>query len=243
MASSRVPFLVLDFTHHPIDGARVVVRSATAYTDSTGRAALDNAAGHEVIVQTRGWETLVRDPERKDANRAQMFTLGRPGMPYHYRGKVNVLFAPLPGTIGVLARPPQPPEKAGRSTQEAVDLTAVAERVGGQIVRWGKNSEQSRVVIIRVRETGEEGLARHLRELERDPQGAGAFAASIADAAGGAALDRGDGRRGLRPSTEIPTSRVSVTSRRRAVVAAHAVRKRRKDATSSIRTIAFARSP
>jgi hypothetical protein len=172
LASSRVPFLVLDFTHHPIDGARVVVGSATAYTDSTGRAALDSAAGHEVIVQARGWETLVRDPERKDATRARMFIPGRPGMPYHYRGKVNVLFTPLPGTIGVLARPPQPPEKTGRSTQEAVDLTAVAERVAGQIVRGeripSRTESSSSASARRARRTSP-GTCGNWRGIRREP--------------------------------------------------------------------------
>ena len=102
--SGSVYIHVTDHTNRSIEGALVSAGDASAYTDEKGRALLEIPAGVEIKVEARGYEGQVRFVERKEASRTQLFTLGRAGMPYYYRGKVKVPFEPLPGTIGVLAK-------------------------------------------------------------------------------------------------------------------------------------------
>lgn len=150
---------VSDHAYRPIEGALVSAAGASAYTDEKGRARIEVPAGIDVTVEARGFEGQARFVAPKDSSRPQLFTLGRGGMPYYYRGKVKIPFEPLPGTIGVLMR-----EQAAKN-----DLADVATRAGGQLIRSGKNFERSGVAVLRVNEHDEESLAKRLRALTDDP--------------------------------------------------------------------------
>jgi hypothetical protein len=161
MAVSALEFRVTDHANRPIEGARVAAGKASAYTDARGRAQLQGVTELEIHVEALGFERQTRVVDRKEAGRMQLFTLGRAGMPYYYRGKVKVPFEPLPGTIGVLAQ-------STTKGDIARPVAAVIERIGGQIIRSGKNFTRSGVVVLRLEEASDEALARLLRELEKE---------------------------------------------------------------------------
>jgi hypothetical protein len=121
-----VPIHVADHTNRPIEGALVSAGDASAYTDRKGRARLEVPANVEIRVEASGYEGQARFVERKDASRTQLFTLGRAGMPYYYRGKVKVPFEPLPGTIGVLSKAETGRDK--RKTAKKPDIAGAARR-------------------------------------------------------------------------------------------------------------------
>lgn len=158
--SQAVQVRVSDHTYRPIEGAQVSAGATAAYTDERGRAWLDLRPGIDLKVEARGYESQVRFVGRKEASRAQLFTLGRGGMPYYYRGKVKVPFEPLAGTIGVLA---------SGDAEKRKGFADLAKRVGGQQIRSGRNFERSGVSVLRMDEHDDEGLARRLRELASDP--------------------------------------------------------------------------
>jgi subtilisin family serine protease len=163
MATSRYVIIhVTDHTNRPIEGAVVSAGTASAYTDQKGRARLEIAGGVEIQVDARGYEGQARFVERNEASRTQLFTLGRAGMPYYYRGKVKVPFEPLPGTIGVLAKAENAPDR------KRGDIADAARRIGGTIIRSEGNFARSRIVVLRL-EHGDEALTNRLRELTDDP--------------------------------------------------------------------------
>src|SRR5256885_12055226 len=92
MIASALEFRVTDHVSQPIEGALVSAGDASAYTDRKGRARLEIAADSEIKVEARGYEGQARFVERQEASRTQLFTLGRPGLHYYYRGKVKVPF-------------------------------------------------------------------------------------------------------------------------------------------------------
>ena len=168
MATSRsVVIHVTDHTNRPIEGALVSAGSASAYTDQKGRARLETAGDVEIKVDARGYEGQARFVERKEAARTQLFTLGRAGMPYYYRGKVKVPFEPLPGTIGVLAKAENAPDK--KKGAKKGDIADAAKRIGGTIIRSDKNFARSGIVVLRLEYSDDEALTNRLRELTGDP--------------------------------------------------------------------------
>lgn len=176
MATSRpIEVHVTDHTNRPIEGALVSAGGASAYTDAKGRAWLEIPAGVEIEVEARGYEGQARFVDRNEASRTQLFALGRAGMPYYYRGKVKVPFEPLPGTIGVLASA-EAARKEEEGAEEKGDIADVADRIGGHVIRSGKNFARDGIAVLRVDDDDEEGLGRRLRELAEDPavEGAGA---------------------------------------------------------------------
>lgn len=160
---------VLNYANRPIEGARVSAGQAFAYTDAKGRAQLEVAEELDIQVDARGYESQTRLISYREAGRKQFFTLGRPGMPYYYRGKVKVPFEPLPGTIGILAKPvDKQKQKKKRSTQEE-ETAAPAKHKGDKTIRSGKNFERSGIVVVQVDEDNDEELAKRLLEMEKDP--------------------------------------------------------------------------
>jgi hypothetical protein len=164
MVASALEFRVVDHANRPIEGARVAAGEASVYTDAKGRAQLKGVAELKVQVEAQGFEGQTRVVERKEAEGMQLFTLGRPGMHYYYRGKVKVPFEPFPGTIGVLAK-----RKNGATKADTGPVAAAGERIGGRIIRTGKNFARSGVVVFRFDDADDEAIARLLRELEADP--------------------------------------------------------------------------
>src|SRR5215210_4570911 len=160
MAISRsVHIHVTDHTNRPIEGALVSAGDASEYTDEKGRAQLEIPAGVEIKVEARGYEGQARFVERKEAPPTQLFTLGRAGMPYYYRGKVKVPFEPLPGTIGVLAKAENAPDA----------IADAANSIGGHIIRSGNNFAHSGIAVLRFDNGDDETLANRLRELTDVP--------------------------------------------------------------------------
>jgi hypothetical protein len=162
MVASALEFRVTDNANQPIEGARVSAGGASVRTDATGRARLDGITDLKVQVEADGFEGQTRIVERKETGRIHFFTLGRPGMLHFFRGKVEVPFEPLPGTIGVLAK--QTPRK-----DTAGSVEAAAERIGARIIRSGKNFARSGIVVLQVDAANDAVLANVLRELEKDP--------------------------------------------------------------------------
>lgn len=124
MAISRSAHIhVTDHTYRPIEGALVSAGDASAHTDEKGHARLEIPAGVEIKWEARGLEGQARFVEWKEASRTQLFTLGRAGMPYYYRGKVKVPCEPLPGTIGILAKAENARnKKKGAKKSDIVDI-------------------------------------------------------------------------------------------------------------------------
>lgn len=158
---------VADHTSQAIEGALVTAGAATVYTDEKGNAQLELASGGEVRVEARGYEGQARVIDRKDATRLQVFTLGREGMPYYYRGRVKVPFEPRPDTIGVLQKPQREQEKERRDRQDAIQETA--RKFGGEVVRGAGNFERSGLTIVRLDTADFEAVERRIAEMAKDP--------------------------------------------------------------------------
>ena len=97
----------------------------------------------------------------------QVFTLGRAGLPYYYRGRVRVPFEPIPGTIGVLLKQPAEQGKGRRKQQDALGETA--KRFGGEVLRATKNFERSGLAVVRLDTSDDATVERRLAELMKDP--------------------------------------------------------------------------
>ena len=166
MVDSALEFRVTDYANQPIEGARVSAGGVSVRTDATGRARLAGITDLELRVEADGFEGQRRIVEPKETGRIHFFTLGRPGMLHFFRGKVEVPFEPLPGTIGVLVK--QTPRK-GPNEDTAGPGEAAAERIGARIIRSGKNFAISGIVVLQVNEANDAALADLLRELEKDP--------------------------------------------------------------------------
>ncbi|QBX35128.2 VWA domain-containing protein [Paracoccus liaowanqingii] len=164
---------VTDYRGRPIDGARIMVGDVVAEGDSKGKAeiALDRARKVEVRVEARSFEAQSRLVSRRDLQRLQVFMLGRPGMPYYFRGTVRVPFEPLPGVLGVMTKPDgaaqgAQKDRGRRPAASARDTTA--QRIGGRSIRSGGNFERSGVTIVQLPED-QDAVAEGLRALEEDP--------------------------------------------------------------------------
>ena len=168
MAISRsVHIRVTDHTNRPIEGALVAAGESSAYTDEKGNARLEIPGGVELKVEARGFESQARFVDRKEASRAEVFTLGRAGLPYYYRGRVRVPFEPIPGTIGVLLKQPAEQGKGRRKQQDALGETA--KRFGGEVLRATKNFERSGLAVVRLDTSDDATVERRLAELMKDP--------------------------------------------------------------------------
>lgn len=144
--------------HQPVAGARVSAERdgrilATAVTDARGRARLerDDALDLLVRVQAPGLAEDARAVSCERPRRIEPFVLGRPGMPFYYRGTVRVPFEPVPGAVGVLLR--EPPEQGRRDDPyRAPDTAARAEEVAGRVdasvLRSTGNFARSGVAVI-----------------------------------------------------------------------------------------------
>lgn len=165
--SHSVHIRVTDHGNRPIEGALVSAGGASAYTDEKGRARLDISAGVEIKVKARGHEDQARLLERKNASRTQLFTLGRAGMLYYYRGQVKIPFEPLPGAIGILFKAENAQDK--KKGTEKGDIADTVKRIGGHIIRSDKNFAHSGVTVLRIDDGDDKTLAKRLRELTNDP--------------------------------------------------------------------------
>lgn len=168
MATSRsIQVRVTDHTNRPIEGARVSADASVAFTDEKGFARLALPGGLDLRVEARGFEGQARFVGGKGASGTQLFVLGQPGMPYYYRGKVKVPFDPLPGMVGVLRKPPAERGKGRRKQPE--DLADTAKRLGGKMLRAGKNFERSGLAVVRFDASDDASVERKLAELQKDP--------------------------------------------------------------------------
>lgn len=158
---------VADYNNRPIDGAVVRAGSVSASTDEKGNAQLELPTEGELRVEARGYEGQARFVTRKEAARAQLFTLGRPGMPFYFRGRVKVPFEPQPALIGILLKPRALPEKGGRARLDAVG--EVARRFGGEVLRATANFAQSGMAVVRLATDEPAAIERRIAELEKDP--------------------------------------------------------------------------
>ena len=97
-----------------------------------------------------------------------LFTLGRAGMPYYYRGKVK---DPLRAAARHDRRSYQAPRTQGKKEEppRSRNMSDFARRIGGSIIRSDKNFERSGVVVLRMEDRDDEALAKGLRELTSDP--------------------------------------------------------------------------
>lgn len=157
---------VIDHTNRPIDRARVSAGGVSAHTDQKGRAQLEVSGSVEISVEADGYESQARLVGVKEAARRQLFSLGRAGLPFYYRGKVKVPFEPSPATVGVLFRPESARDKKKGTKKDSV-ADAVT-RIGGQIIRDGGNFARSGITVLRL-DDGDRAVAQRLRELSNDP--------------------------------------------------------------------------
>lgn len=158
---------VVDFNGKAVADARVEAGKQSAYTDAKGKARIEADGEVEIAVQARGYEGQTRVVQRKDLSREQLFTLGRAGMRFYYRGKVKVPFAVPEGSIGVLLKGEARAEK-GRKDNDA-PMVAMAKRMGGEVLRSAKNFERSGLVVMRVAERDDAAVEKRLLELRQDP--------------------------------------------------------------------------
>jgi subtilisin family serine protease len=173
MVEAMLNLHVTDYRGRPIDGARITVADVVAESDRKGKAeiALDRARKVEVRVEARGFEAQLRLVSRRDLQRLQVFMLGRPGLPYYFRGTVRVPFEPLPGVLGVMTKP----DRAAQGTQKgrgrrraAAEIDTAAQRMGGRTIRSGGNFERSGITIVQLPED-QDAVAEGLRALQDDP--------------------------------------------------------------------------
>ena len=169
--SHSIQIHVTDHTYRPIEGALVSADDASAYTDRKGRAHLEIPDGTSIKVEARGYEGQARSIELKKASHTLLFTLGRAGMPYYYRGKVKVPFEPLPGTIGVLAKPEnaRDKKKSAKSRHQPMSPSASA----ASIIRSDKNFARSGIVVLRMEDGDDEALANRAARADKRSVGRG----------------------------------------------------------------------
>ena len=136
--SGSVHIHVTDHTNRPIEGALVSAGDASAYTDQKGRARLEIPAGVEIKVEARGYEGQARFVDVKEASRTQLFIarprrhallLSREGeSPVRTASRRRSAYSP---------RPENARDKKKGAKKD--DIADAAKRIGGQIIRSGKN--------------------------------------------------------------------------------------------------------
>jgi hypothetical protein len=142
---------VTSFDHQPVRGAEVTAERegrtiATAATDDRGRCRIARDDDGELLIRVEApglaGDRRVVSGERPE--HVELFVLGRPGMPFYYRGTVKVPFEPVADAVGVLMR----------SSAEGGDVVArargLARRLGAEVIRAGGNFAGSGITVVRV---------------------------------------------------------------------------------------------
>jgi subtilisin family serine protease len=131
---------VTTFRHLPVAQARVTVLDgrdvvASATTDGRGRAHIERPEARDVVVRVEA-EGLAPDERVVGTDHPkgpEMFVLGRPGMPYYYRGTVRVPFEPIDDAVGVLLREPTTDVAAALRSRSHGETRSLADRVAGEV--------------------------------------------------------------------------------------------------------------
>ena len=154
---------VTTFDHRPLAGARVTAQSAagavaTATTDAKGRARLHRADVGEVLVRVEaaGLEPQERTVGGERPERIEPFVLGRPGMPFYYRGTVRVPFQPIDDAVGVVLRDPGVDASGQPRHVDPGEVTARARRLAEEpdvtLLRSEGNFANSGIAVIGMQE-------------------------------------------------------------------------------------------
>jgi subtilisin family serine protease len=170
MAFPDLSVRVTTFDQRPIAQARVTARSgtgavATATTDSRGRARLNRADASDLVVRVEAprLEPQERTVSGQQPERVELFMLGRPGMPFYYRGTVRVPFQPINDAVGVLMRDAGADAAGQPRSIGPGEVTARAQRLaeepGTTLLRSEGNFARSNIAVI--------GLQKD--RIDRDP--------------------------------------------------------------------------
>ena len=154
---------VTTFDHRPLAGARVTARSAagavaTATTDAKGRARLHRADAGEVLVRVEapGLEPQERTVSGERPEGIEPFVLGRPGMPFYYRGTVRVPFQPIDDAVGVVLRDRGADASGQPHRVDPGEVTARARRLAEEpdvtLLRSEGNFARSGIAVIGMQE-------------------------------------------------------------------------------------------
>jgi subtilisin family serine protease len=147
--------------YRPVARARVTaerdgIRVASATTDAQGRARLERGDGGELLVRVEapGLEPQERVVGGERPERVELFVLGRPGMPFYYRGNVRVPFEPIDDAIGVLLAEPSTdasgPARAIDPEEVVARVGRLANRVDATLLRSKANFARSGIAVIGV---------------------------------------------------------------------------------------------
>ncbi len=172
MDKQIIRFRITDYQGRPVDGATITMHEASTFSGPRGMAELAAPQGGQavVMVEARGQEPQTRLLDRRDMARVQDFVLGRPGMPFFYRGKVRVPFEPHPGLLGILRQPAGDPRpRRGRRKAAEDDVATIAGRIGGRAIRSDGNFRRSGIAIIQLDDEGLDATGTLLDELHDDP--------------------------------------------------------------------------
>jgi hypothetical protein len=160
---------VTSFDYQPVQGARVTAERqgqllASGTTDERGRVRIERDDGAELLIRVEapGFAGEERAVTGDRPEQVELFMLGRPGMPFYYRGKVRVPFEPVDDAVGVLLRDP------GEGVEDAVAARAdrVAERVRAGVIRSHPNFERSGIAVMGVPSDSTAGAEALLQELD-----------------------------------------------------------------------------
>jgi Carboxypeptidase regulatory-like domain len=144
---------VTSFDYQPIEGAQVTVERdgrtiASGATDERGRFRIERDEGGDLVVRVEaaGFAPEERTVTEIRRRHVEQFLLGRPGMPFYYRGTVRVPFEPVDDAVGILLRQPR------EAAEDEVRARAhdVARRVDAEVIRSHPNFARSGVAVVRV---------------------------------------------------------------------------------------------
>lgn len=142
---------VTSFDYQPVQGAQVTAERegqplASGTTDERGRVRIERDDGAElrIRVEAPGFASEERTVTGDRPEQVELFMLGRPGMPFYYRGRVRVPFEPVNDAVGVLLRNP------GEGTEDEVAARAdrVAERFRAGVIRSHANFARSGIAVV-----------------------------------------------------------------------------------------------
>ncbi len=166
---------VTDHEYRPVPDARVTLRAEDSErtlprVDKKGGYRLEDIAPgrYQLRVQAKGFENDEREVRLDPGDHHEPFILGRPGMPFYYRGKIRVPFEPLDDLLAIVMPDPGDPEEMKSQRSDVVKL---ATDRGLRLEPTGENVARNGIHILRIPEDVEGKRREELVETLRGTPG------------------------------------------------------------------------
>jgi hypothetical protein len=164
---------VTSFDYRPVQEAQVTAERqgqpiASGATDERGRLQIERDDGAELLIRIEapGFSGEMRAVTGDRPEQIELFILGRPGMPFYYRGRVRVPFEPVGDAVGILLRNPD----QGVEDDATARAERVAERVRAPVIRSHANFARSGIAVVGIPSDSTGGAEALLQELESNDE-------------------------------------------------------------------------